>query len=467
MKEINSKEIDCDNFKNALKQSINLIEQYKQYGCPNCGCESCDFAYTISEHLVTTTCNECHEKFVVLDIDKLSTKCKDIRPENNIGDFCYPRPIGYDLACFVNSKEAGQRICDVFNNLDSEQFSCHLDYRDFEPNWVQVKISFKESLRGSILSDLIIQNNNIITEDIIKEATSKKIDFKVLWRHQVLTRLSYVTSPYLLHLSCMNPDELSNNENDILFSSFYNEKNQNYLVQFETYGATQQIEKELKKGNVKNALSTGKHLLQIESSTFNKYYDFLIAAKTQQESVRHYFYSPLLMNINNQFINDEDFDQVIKDDDELFVYNKKRTTLNDQEQAPELIKKWDEILELFKEFIDLQTLQNLTNCNGSKTDEELNAIIKTQETSKNIFITFSLFGLYIQVTREIDTLNFENAVLAIQHVADQKDSPLFLETLNNLSEEDANKLNEIYTKLSDIVNIYCIKEETKQFIKEN
>lgn len=42
-----------------------------------------------------------------------------------------------DMAAFVDSRESGQRIVAMFAEAG---LTAHLDYRDFEPNWVQVKV---------------------------------------------------------------------------------------------------------------------------------------------------------------------------------------------------------------------------------------------------------------------------------------------------------------------------------------
>lgn len=42
-----------------------------------------------------------------------------------------------DLAAFVQSRESGTRIIEMFEQLGLD---AHLDYRPHEPNWVQVKV---------------------------------------------------------------------------------------------------------------------------------------------------------------------------------------------------------------------------------------------------------------------------------------------------------------------------------------
>lgn len=111
----------------------------------------------------------------------------DVRPENGIGDFCTPRGVGYDLACFVKSREAGQRITDMINKVNEEfnkkGFSCRLDYREHEPNWIQVKIDYPSEMKAILLSGLIHDNGNIITEEIVREALTRDFDFPTYWRY--------------------------------------------------------------------------------------------------------------------------------------------------------------------------------------------------------------------------------------------------------------------------------------------
>lgn len=98
----------------------------------------------------------------------------DIRPEDGRGDYCYPRGVGYDLACFVKSKEAGLRITEMINRVNEDYhgngFSCRLDYRENEPLWIQVKISYPNELRAQYLADLIHFNDDIISEESIRMA---------------------------------------------------------------------------------------------------------------------------------------------------------------------------------------------------------------------------------------------------------------------------------------------------------
>lgn len=213
---------------------------YEKYGCVNCGCDFC-YSDHISGSTTPVICGECNTRFVIIDddfhistlgfskkdydgvvikennngmyltkadilkarngiaIEKTNDKdfiypvaCShprkgilkhkfvrpDVRPEDGIGDFCIPRGVGYDLACFVKSKEAGKRITEMINEInkeyDNKEFSCHLDYRESEPLWIQVKIDYPSVEKAELLHNLIIENDNIITEEIVRNAINMK-----------------------------------------------------------------------------------------------------------------------------------------------------------------------------------------------------------------------------------------------------------------------------------------------------
>ena len=119
----------------------------------------------------------------------------DIRPEMGQGDYCYPRGVGYDLACFVKSKEAGIRITEMINRVEKDyekdSFHCHLDYRPSEPLWIQVKIAYTNELRAAYLSELIEENDFIITEELVRLALNKNLDeIMSLWEEDIEERKS-------------------------------------------------------------------------------------------------------------------------------------------------------------------------------------------------------------------------------------------------------------------------------------
>ena len=214
---------------------------YEKYGCVNCGCDFC-YADGISGSTTPVICGECKTEFLVMndnlsistigiqkerfngllflemsdgaiEIEKIGANEKklsfafvrfdnpnfvyplpvkhpregikkhkfvrpDVRPDDGIGDFCSPRGVGYDLACFVKSKEAGERITEMINRInteyDNKEFSCRLDYRENEPLWIQVKIDYPNREKAVLLEKLINDNGGIITEEIVRDAIHMK-----------------------------------------------------------------------------------------------------------------------------------------------------------------------------------------------------------------------------------------------------------------------------------------------------
>jgi hypothetical protein len=105
----------------------------------------------------------------------------DERPEGG-GEFCQPRPIGMDrtpgcFVCggedalhhnfsgFVRTKESGERVLELFES------GARLDYRELEPDYVQVKIGACESHKPNLTHlHKAVRADGIITKDRIDEA---------------------------------------------------------------------------------------------------------------------------------------------------------------------------------------------------------------------------------------------------------------------------------------------------------
>lgn len=78
-----------------------------------------------------------------------------------------PGDLKPNIAAFVESQEAGTVIvASMFNGL------ARLDYREKEPNWIQVKVGVVKEHKAALeeLDRLTRANNNIITPTIIKAA---------------------------------------------------------------------------------------------------------------------------------------------------------------------------------------------------------------------------------------------------------------------------------------------------------
>lgn len=91
----------------------------------------------------------------------------DSKPE--VGEYWRSRGIGYDLSGFVVSKLAGERLTRLVKYvLNTDEPLSHLDYRDFEPNWIQFKFQ-KEEFNLELLDKLARANDNIVNEAILRQ----------------------------------------------------------------------------------------------------------------------------------------------------------------------------------------------------------------------------------------------------------------------------------------------------------
>ena len=174
---------------------------FEQYGCPKCGCDYAARGNFVSNGVKTGTCGECGEEFVLLpdgvtkshvgfgtgkkdakgnDIfehPELSEhprkgtprhkyKRPDIRPE--VGEYWHSRGVGYDLSGFVKSKEAGERILEMVKKvLDKKEVKSWLDYREYEPTWIQFK--FQPSEFDLEKLDDMARKTGIVTEEMLYE----------------------------------------------------------------------------------------------------------------------------------------------------------------------------------------------------------------------------------------------------------------------------------------------------------
>lgn len=89
----------------------------------------------------------------------------DSKPE--VGEYWNSR--GYDLSGFVVSKLAGERLTRLVKYvLNTDEPLSHLDYREYEPNWIQFKFQ-KEEFNLELLDTLARENNNIVNEAILRQ----------------------------------------------------------------------------------------------------------------------------------------------------------------------------------------------------------------------------------------------------------------------------------------------------------
>lgn len=106
------------------------------------------------------------------DWDKLVFTAPDTRPEK--GEFWTSRgATSFDCSGFVVSKLAGERLRRMVNCvLEKDETKSWLDYRDYDPNWIQYKFSAEE-FDVEKLDEKARENNNILTEDILRECVKE------------------------------------------------------------------------------------------------------------------------------------------------------------------------------------------------------------------------------------------------------------------------------------------------------
>lgn len=219
-------------------------EDFEKWGCPNCGSDYCYSSMRMGNE-VPATCGECKHEFVILPsnmryssfkigngdeelyqvevmahprvgIPKHKYKAPDVRPEGD-GEYWSPRGIGYDLAGFVKSKEAGERIVAMFEKALGKKPETWLDYREREPNWIQVKVHGSEA-DLNLLYDLT-KDTGIITEEIVKKVIKKKkkvIKFAIEQEISVSSEMSEDDIDCLIK-SMSNGKEYIWSENEDLF----------------------------------------------------------------------------------------------------------------------------------------------------------------------------------------------------------------------------------------------------------
>ena len=71
------------------------------------------------------------------------------------------------MAAFVDSKEAGERIVKMFKT------GAFLDYRDYEPNWIQVKVGACFSQAPNLQALQFFTQSGTITQDMVNESSGE------------------------------------------------------------------------------------------------------------------------------------------------------------------------------------------------------------------------------------------------------------------------------------------------------
>lgn len=93
---------------------------------------------------------------------------KDERPDGG-GEYWKSRGASCDdVSGFVSSRAAGQRLLRMVKYiLDTDEPKTWLDYREFEPNWIQFKFSAEE-FDVEKLDEMARANGDVLTETIVR-----------------------------------------------------------------------------------------------------------------------------------------------------------------------------------------------------------------------------------------------------------------------------------------------------------
>lgn len=178
-------------------------KEVEQFGCPYCGyrsgtspisgggttvviCSECDRSYAVlAEGVISSTIGFGDLYPELVDHPRRGTPSHgrpDKQPEQG-GEFFWPRGIGLDvtpgcfvgggknglrnnIAAFVQCKAAGERVVAMFHR------GARLDYRDYEPDRVQVKIGAckRHLLNLRRLDNLTRACGGIITAEVVQMA---------------------------------------------------------------------------------------------------------------------------------------------------------------------------------------------------------------------------------------------------------------------------------------------------------
>lgn len=178
------------------------FSDYQKYGCPHCGCDFAVGGNVSGGGTTTGTCEECGTTFVLLadgltksrigyGTGKKDANGKDIfeyperqehprkgtpahkyewpDPRPEYGEYWHSRGIGYDLSGFVKSKKAGERLLGMVKEvLGKEKPETWLDWREYEPKWIQFKFQSSE-FDLEKLDKMSRENNGILTKEILIE----------------------------------------------------------------------------------------------------------------------------------------------------------------------------------------------------------------------------------------------------------------------------------------------------------
>jgi hypothetical protein len=89
-----------------------------------------------------------------------------------------------NVSGFVNSKEAGERVVDMFDGL------ARLDFRPHEPNWIQVKVGAlpEHAAVLHLLMEKVIKAGNRISRNMIQETIREYLEANAI-PYDTVTRI--------------------------------------------------------------------------------------------------------------------------------------------------------------------------------------------------------------------------------------------------------------------------------------
>ena len=431
------------------------------YGCPFCGCDTATLGHMYGSGTFPVMCSECKKKYVILanevskstfgfgtnekdengetiyEFPELSEHPRkgipshkyvpeDVKPE--YGDYCRPRGVGYDLACFVETKMAGERITAMVNEYKGQGISCRLDYRPHEPNWIQVKFSTKEKIREYFLNDKLRENDNIITKELVEEVVSMPINY---------TNTSKYYRGFIL-ASWYDAKVVSEDYEDIKHGrTWSNEKIKTNPIDFyQRLGLYFVIDVIKNKDEYTNCKLLSSYVTGLDDKYSKQ-------GKRDENSI--YPINELLKLYNEEFSTSIDINKEYEYDDE-----------HDYLSIEEDNKKIENILNK----LDYSTIINLSNAFNTG-EEELNKVLKDIKVEE-VYPLFTLFGLLSALTKR-------------EKIVDEKDSWNWFTAKTNLGmlfhvaniKIDDNPYQEFFDIISDTVSKYKKPEEkAKQYVKE-
>ena len=106
--------------------------------------------------------------------DKCMPIVPDVRPDGE-GEYWHSRGAGVpDISGFVKSKQAGERINMMVDRvLGTNEHKSRLDYREYEPEWIQYKFH-QDEFDMERLDEMARANGNVLTEQIVRQCVKPK-----------------------------------------------------------------------------------------------------------------------------------------------------------------------------------------------------------------------------------------------------------------------------------------------------